>query len=55
MHRNIPEIHPVAVIAAFHLNVHNRRIWAKMNVKLPKTVNELYTLADKFARAEEGR
>ena len=26
-----------------------------MNVKLPKTVNELYTLADKCARAEEGR
>jgi hypothetical protein len=27
----------------------------KMNVRLPKTVNELYTLADKCARAEEGR
>jgi hypothetical protein len=26
-----------------------------MNVWLPKTVNELYTLADKCARAQEGR
>src|SRR5215216_5071581 len=26
-----------------------------MNVRLPKTVKELYTLVDKFARMEEGR
>mgnify|MGYP005813001691 CR=1 FL=1 len=26
-----------------------------MNVRLPKTVNELYTMVDKCARAEEGR
>jgi LuxR family maltose regulon positive regulatory protein len=55
VHRNIPEIHPVAVIAEFHSNVRNRRIRSKMSVQLPKIVNELYTLADKCARAEEGR
>jgi hypothetical protein len=49
VHRNIPEIHPTAVIAAFHSNVRNRRIRSKMNVQLPNTVNELYTLADKCA------
>ena len=55
MHHNIPDVHPVAVIAAFHTNVRNRRMREKMNVKLPKTVNELYTLADKCAHTEEGR
>jgi hypothetical protein len=55
VHRNIPDIHPTAVIAAFQSNMCNRRIRSKMNVRLPKTVNELYTLADKCARTEEGR
>jgi hypothetical protein len=55
VHRNIPDVHPVAVIAAFHTNVRNRKMQEKMNVRLPKTNNELYTLADKCARAEEGR
>ena len=55
MHLNIPDVHPAAVITAFHTNVRNRRMREKMNVKLPKTVNELYTLADKCARAKEGR
>jgi hypothetical protein len=55
VHRNIPDVHPAAVIATFHTNVRNRRMREKMNVKLPKTVNELYRLADKCARAEEGR
>ncbi|KAI5006409.1 hypothetical protein ZWY2020_033652 [Hordeum vulgare] len=35
--------------------MHNKIMRAKMNVKLPKTVNDLYTLANKCARAEEGR
>ena len=43
------------MIAAFHSNARNRMIRSKMNVRLPKTVNELYTLADKCAQAEEGR
>src|SRR5215216_575516 len=55
VHRNIPNIHPAAVIAAFQSNVRNRRIRAKMNVRLPKTVKELYTLVDKCAQIEEGR
>jgi hypothetical protein len=55
VHRNIPDIHPAAVIAAFQSNMRNRRIRSKMNVQLPKTVNELYTLVDKCARVEEGR
>ena len=28
---------------------------AKMNVRLPKIINKLYTLVDKCLRAEEGR
>ena len=55
VHRNIPNIHPTAVIAAFQSNVRNRRIRSKMNVRLPKTMKELYTLVDKCARMEEGR
>jgi hypothetical protein len=55
VHCNILEIHPATVIAAFHSNVQNRRIRSKMSVRLPKTVNELYALADKYAWAEEGR
>ena len=38
VHRNIPNIHPVAVIAAFQSNVRNHRIHSKMNVWLPETV-----------------
>ena len=48
--------HPsAAVIAAFQSNVRNRKIRAKMNMRLPRTVKELYTLVDKCARMEEGR
>ena len=43
------------MIAAFQSNVRNRRIHSKMNVWLPKTVKELYTLVDKCAQMEEGR
>src|SRR4051812_33413314 len=45
VHRNIPDIHPAALIAAFQSNVRNRMICSKMNGWLPKIVNELYTLA----------
>jgi hypothetical protein len=55
VHRNIPEIHPTAVIVAFQSNLRNCRIRSKMNIRLTKTVNELYTLVDKCARVEEGR
>ena len=33
----------------------NRRIRSKMNIQLPKTVKELYTLVDNCAQMEEGR
>ena len=55
VHRNIPDIHPAAVVVAFQSNMHNRRIRSKMNARFPKTVNELYTLVDKCPRQEEGR
>ena len=43
------------MIAAFQSNVRNRQIRSKMNVRLPRTVKELYTLVDKCAHMEEGR
>ena len=43
------------MIAAFQSNVRNHRIRSKMNVRLPKTMKELYTLVDKCAWVEEGR
>ena len=42
-------------MAAFQSNVRNRRIRSKMNVWLPKTVKEFYTLVDMCARMWEGR
>ena len=42
-------------MAAFQSNVRKRRIHSKMNVRLPKTVKELYTLVDNYAQMEEGR
>ena len=55
VHRNIPDIQLAAMIVAFQCNMRNHRIRSKMNVRLPKTVKELYTLVDKCARVEEGR
>ena len=55
VHKNILDIHQAAVIVAFQSNVHNRGIRSKMNIKLPKTMKESYTLLDKCARVEEGR
>ena len=55
VHKNIPDIHPAAMIVAFQSNMHNRRICSKMNVRLPKTMKEIYPLLDKCARVEEGR
>ena len=43
VHRNIPDIHSTAVIAAFQSNARNHMIRSKMNVQFPKAVNELYT------------
>ena len=55
VHHNIPDVHPAAVCIAFHTNVHNRRMRSEMNIEKVRTINELYALADKCARAEEGR
>src|SRR4051812_22695257 len=52
---NIPDVHPAAVISAFHQNVRNRRMREEMAMCKIKEVSELYALADKCARAEEGR
>ena len=53
--RNIPDVHPIAVISAFHQNVRNRRMRGEMAMRKVKDVSELYAMADKCARAEEGR
>ncbi|SPT20406.1 unnamed protein product [Triticum aestivum] len=55
VHYNIPDVHPAAVITVFHQNVHNRRMREEMAMHKVKDVSELYALADKCARAEEGR
>ena len=52
---NIPDVHPTAVISAFHQNVRNRRMREEMAMCKIRDVSELYALADKCARAEEGR
>ncbi|SPT20207.1 unnamed protein product [Triticum aestivum] len=55
VHYNIPDVHPAAVISAFHQNVRNRRMREELAMPKVKDVSELYALADKCARAEEGR
>src|SRR3954463_10208337 len=50
-----PRRPPAAVISAFHQNVRNRRMREEMTMCKIKDVSELYVLADKCARAEEGR
>src|SRR3954464_563365 len=52
---NILDVHPAAVISALHQNVRNRRMREEMAMCKIRDVSELYALADKCARAEEGR
>ena len=52
---NIPDVHPAAVISAFHQNVRNRKMREELAMNKVKDVAELYVLADRCARAEEGR
>ena len=52
---NISDVHPVAVIRAFHQNMRNRRMRDEMAMCKIRDVSELYALTDKFARVEEGR
>ena len=52
---NIPDVHPAAVISAFHQNMRNRKMRKELAMNKVRDVAELYVLADKCARAEEGR
>ena len=52
---NIPDVHPAAVISAFHQNMRNRRMREEIAMCKIRDISELYALADKCARAEEGR
>src|SRR6187401_3817370 len=52
---NIPDVHPAAIISAFHQNVRNRKMREELAMTKVKDVAELYVLADRCARAEEGR
>src|SRR3954464_4958565 len=46
---------PPAIISAFHQNVRNRKMREELAMNKVKDVAELYVLADRCARAEEGR
>ena len=52
---NIPDVHPAAVISAFHQNVCNHKMHEELAMNKVKDVAEHYLLADRCARAEEGR
>ena len=55
MQYNIPDVHLAAMISAFHQNVRNRKMHEELAMNKVKDVVELYVLADRCARAEEGR
>ena len=55
MQYNIPDVHPAAVISAFHQNMRNRKMREEMAMTKVKDVAKLYVLADRCARAEEVR
>ena len=55
MQYNIPDVHPAAVISAFHQNVRNRKMCEELAMNKVKDVTKLHVLADRCARAEEGR
>ena len=52
---NIPDVHPAVVIRAFHQNVRNRKMREELAMNKVKDVPEIYVIADRCARAEEGR
>ena len=55
MQYTIPDVHPAAVISAFHQNVRNRKMREDLAMNKVNDVAELYVLADRCAQAEEGR
>ena len=52
---NIPDVHPAAIISAFHQNMRNHKMREELAMNKVKDVVKLYILADRCARAEEGR
>ena len=52
---NIPEAADAAIIEAFSANVRDVKMMEKLSVHKVRTVNNLYMLADRYAKAEEGR
>ena len=52
---NIPDVYPAVVISAFHQNMRNRKMREELTMNKVMDVAELYILADRCARAEEGR
>ena len=55
MQYNIPDVHPAAVISAFHQHVRNRKMHEELAMTKVKDLAKLYVLADRCVRAEEGR
>ena len=55
MQYNIPDVHPAAAISAFHQNGRNHKMREELAMNKVKDVAELYVLANRCARAEEGR
>ena len=54
MQYNIPDVHPTTMVSAFHQNVCNRKMREELAMNKVRDVVELYVLADRCARAEEG-
>src|SRR3954467_4257836 len=52
---NIPDVHPAAIISAFHQNIRNRKMREELAMNKVKDVAELYVLANRCAQAEEER
>ena len=52
---NIPDVANAAIIEAFSASVRDIKMLEELNMHKVHTVNELYTLADLCAKAEEGR
>ena len=52
---NIPDVHLATVISVFHQNMRNHKMHEELAMNKVKDVAELYVLAERCARAEEGR
>src|SRR4051812_29356885 len=48
-------VHPTDVVSVFHQNVRNRKMREELAMNKVKDVAEIYVLADRCARAKEGR